>query len=293
MSKPVIVNIRFPFMSRRPSFITDEVTEGRDSKLLARYMLALALEMKANAEEFSDCEIQAVRLDGGSASIVNGSDTEKLLRYLEKAYKTVENLPVSMLTCPADINGANMPFYNRAKITRYDLEMYSLEPQDFATLDTLNFMDWIPYISNGFLHAARTNSMGFVLLYGKKNVSKYGFRHSVLETIRRPVSHVILRRCQGDDAMSDDEVKEQLEMAAGKFSEAGYVEYLPQTWAKPGMEDRFLKAKAEGADMIGFGLGAQTRIDGVTSTNTTDLEKYLEHSGEFELITESVSTNNA
>ena len=34
--------------------------------------------------------------------------------------------------------------------------------------------------------------MGFILLYGKKNVSRYGFRHSVLEATRRPVCHVIL-----------------------------------------------------------------------------------------------------
>lgn len=39
----------------------------------------------------------------------------------------------------------------------------------------------MPYITHGFLRADSRNSMGFILLYGKKNVSRYGFRHSVLE----------------------------------------------------------------------------------------------------------------
>ena len=49
----------------------------------------------------------------------------------------------------------------------------------------------MPYITHGFLRADSRNSMGFILLYGKKNVSRYGFRHSVLEATRRPVCHVI------------------------------------------------------------------------------------------------------
>ena len=34
-----------------------------------------------------------------------------------------------------------MPFYNRSHLTRYDLELYSLEPLDFCTLDTLNYSE--------------------------------------------------------------------------------------------------------------------------------------------------------
>ena len=39
-----------------------------------RVLLAMALELKANAADLADCEVQAIRLGGGSASIINGSD---------------------------------------------------------------------------------------------------------------------------------------------------------------------------------------------------------------------------
>ena len=68
----------------------------------------------------------------------------------------------------------------------------------------------MPYITHGFLRADSRNSMGFILLYGKKNVSRCGFRHSVLEATRRPVCHVILQRCAGRDMLDDAAAEAQL-----------------------------------------------------------------------------------
>ena len=68
----------------------------------------------------------------------------------------------------------------------------------------------MPYITHGFLRADSRNSMGFILLYGKKNVSRYGFRHSVLEATRRPVGHVSLQRCAGRDMLDDAAAEAQL-----------------------------------------------------------------------------------
>ena len=111
-------------------------------------------------------------------------------------------------------------------VTRYDLELYSLEPLDFCTLDTLNYSEQMPYITHGFLRADRRDSMGFVLLYGKKTVSRWGFRHSVLEVTRRPVCHVLLQRCAGADMLDDAAAQAQLDEAAQLLTEAGFVQYL-------------------------------------------------------------------
>ena len=194
------------------------------------YMLAMALELRANAADFADCEVKAIRLGGGSASITNGSDIDHLLRLIRSCYHVAENAPVTMRTCPADINGANMPFYNRSHIIRYDLELYSLEPLDFCTLDTLNYTQQMPYITHGFLRADSRNSMGFILLYGKKNVSRYGFRHSVLEATRRPVCHIILQRCAGRDMLDDAAAEAQLAEADELLTAVGFVQYLPRRW---------------------------------------------------------------
>ena len=165
--------------------------------------------------------------------------------------------------------------------------MYSLEPLGFCTLDTLNYSEQMPYITHGFLRADRRDSMGFVLLYGKKTVSRWGFRHSVLEVTRRPVCHVLLQRCAGADMLDDAEAQAQLDEAAQLLTEAGFVQYLPRRWAKPGCEDKFWQGAANGMDVLAFGLSAYTRLDGMITTNTSDLNTYLAHSADYEQITVS------
>ncbi len=281
----VVMKLNVPFCTRKPSFIGKNLVETANSDLVRRYVLALARELAANAEEFSDCRVEAVRLGGGTASIMNGADFDRLCRLIRERYDVAEGAGFSMRVSPADINGANQPFYNRNHVTRYDLEFYSLEPQDFIHLDWLNYMDQLPYISSGFLRASQRPVMGFVLLYGKKTVSRYGFRHSVLETTRRPVSHVILQKCAGEDRMDEESCERQLQEAAELLTAAGYREYLPQRWAKEGCEDLFWTKAAAGTPVLGFGLGAVTCIDGAVSKNTEDLELYLDRSGDYEAIT--------
>ena len=155
----------------------------------------------------------------------------------------------------------------------------------------------IPYITHGFLRADSRNSMGFILLYGKKNVSRYGFRHSVLEATRRPVCHVILQRCAGRDMLDDAAAEAQLAEADELLTAVGFVQYLPRRWAKPGCEDKFWQGAAAGMDVLAFGLCACTKLDGMETTNTGGLSVYLAHSADYEQITVSTvpakKTNNS
>ena len=160
------MKLNIPFCTRKPSFVGRALVETGKTDLVRRYMLALAQELAANGEEFSDCRVEAIRLGGGSASIMGGEDFDRLCRLIRERYDVAEDAPITMRCSPADINGANQPFFNRNHVSRYDLEFYSLEPQDFIHLDCLNYMDQLPYISSGFLRASQRPVMGFVLLYG-------------------------------------------------------------------------------------------------------------------------------
>lgn len=282
---PVLMKINVPLCVRRCSFCPREVITGRDSGLIHDYVMALAVELKANAEEFADCQVQAIRLGGGCASIIDGADFEKLIRLIRSCYDVAQDAPVTLRVSPADINGANMPFYNRSHVSRYDLEMISLEPLDFMHLDYLNYMEQLPYIASGFLRADRRPVMGNVLLYGKKTVSKWGFRHSVLETARRSFCHVIFQRCAGEDALDDAAAAAQLLEGGQILAEHGFTEYLPGYFAKPGSEDVFFSGAAKGMDVLAFGLNAKTRFGGALTVNTGDMQTYLRSSGDFAAIT--------
>ena len=65
---PVVMKLNFPFITRKPSFCGRTLIEGHNTELLHRYVLAMALELKANAADLADCEVQAIRLGGAGTS---------------------------------------------------------------------------------------------------------------------------------------------------------------------------------------------------------------------------------
>ena len=68
----VVMKLNIPFCTRKPSFVGKELIETGKTDMVRRYVLALAQELVANEKEFSDCRIEAIRLGGGTASIVGG-----------------------------------------------------------------------------------------------------------------------------------------------------------------------------------------------------------------------------
>ncbi len=48
---PVVMKLNFPFITRKPSFCGRTLIEGHNTELLHRYVLAMALELKANAAD--------------------------------------------------------------------------------------------------------------------------------------------------------------------------------------------------------------------------------------------------
>ena len=86
--------------------------------------------------------------------------------------------------------------------------------------------------------------------------------------------------------LDDAAAQAQLDEAAQLLTEAGFVQYLPRRWAKPGCEDNSGR-RGQRYGCAGFGLSAYTRLDGMITTNTSDLNTYLAHSADYEQITVS------
>ena len=78
------MKLNIPFCTRKPSFVGRALVETGKTDLVRRYVLALAQELAANGEEFSDCRVEAVRLGGGTASIMGGEDFDRLCRLIRE-----------------------------------------------------------------------------------------------------------------------------------------------------------------------------------------------------------------
>ena len=286
-----IVKIEIPFCIsdltlKRPGMIL-----GLDEDRLSRYTEAVAAEVRANASEFDDCCIRAVHFGGGVASNA-GRGISRIMRALRESLDVADNAKITMRSTISTIDRTSMRYFTNAGIGRFDFEMYSLDAHDFSRLNHLDNLDDLPVVCEKHLYSYANNKLGLVLAYGQAGVEgqdeRRNFRRSMLAAGRSDASHVQLVHVCDELSGSEEDAEEQLEEARDVLTSYGLAEYLPLRFAKEGCEDRYTLMEHEGAPRIGFGLGAKTRIGGVESTNTSDLELYCRHSDDFSAITAEV-----
>ena len=289
--KDAIVTIEVPLCVNDDTLAREGMLLGWDSARAARYSEAVGREIRANAGQFDDCVVRAVRLGGGVASNA-GRGIADIMRALREALPLAEDVVVTMESSIANISGATFPFFRRAGINRFDFEMFSLNSANFTELNSVDNLADYPLVCDHFLHAYANRTLGVVLAYGYEPVREADAvtqqRRSALAAAGENVAHVRLVPVEGARKADPAEAERQRAAMVEALESQGFVEYAPGAFARPGEEDRFTVLERNGCEIIGFGLGAVTRFDGVESRNTADLATYLDHADNFALITDAV-----
>lgn len=285
--RPVLMKVEVPFCVEPCDYCTRDVMGGWDSQRMKHYVNAVCCEIRANADDFEDCEVVALRLGAGTASNA-GEGIWDMVRTIRECFAMAENAQVTMRTALSNISGANMPYFRRAGVSRFDFEMMSVYQPCFARFNHVdNFADF-PIARGNFLHSYANDSLGLNLLYGHCDLSTLEFRRCMLATNDMNVSHVQLQLASPEFRGDDSLVAQHLSDAREVLGSAGLTEYLPGVFAKTGCEDTYLLGRARKQETLAFGLGARTAMDGSVSTNTSDLATYLEASDDFARITVDV-----
>lgn len=284
MGIQAVMDIRVPFSTQRQPWTGRLQLNGWDGALNRAYARALIAELEANADEFADVELQAVRLGGGHASHLGGEALWDVVRTVRARYNVAPDAPVTMRCALGDISGASMPYFKRAGVTRFDLEVLSLSATSYAAVNPEGSLEFYPLICNSFLHAPANDSLGVVLLAGSPAVSDIEVRRSFLEAPHYHTAHVVVECYEGPGA---DEARctSRIEDGRAVLEAAGLHEYAPLRFARPGCEDTYMRAMAQGGQVIGVGLGARTRFGGAETVTTSDLDTYLARSHDFTQIT--------
>ncbi len=282
--RPIAIQLIIPFCIHHCPLCKRTMVQGRNTELMHAYMKALQREIDANADQFSDCEVKAIRLDGGLASMAPASDVSETIKQIKARYHVSHDVEITIRASISDISGASMPFFLRSGITRFDFEMMSLDSFDFPKVNQRDNLRDFPIVCECFLHSYANEKLGLVLAYGLKN-DDAPLRRSALACVRGDASHIELIEYEGEDAADTAEKNTQLEMIRSVFKKADLEEYAPLMFARNGRKDRFNTYTVSNFDTVGFGLGAITRFDGAMTQNTDLMDDYLAHSDDFRLIT--------
>lgn len=294
-ARRVVAKLNLPFAVERRGRPEREHVVGWNAPRATSYLAALRRELAANAGEFADCRVAAVRLGGGVASNAPAEELWQTVRTLKESLALEEGASITMRCSLCNVSGASMPYLRRAGVGRFDFELLALDSADFARLNRTDAIQDLGYVVDSFLHAYANKTLGVVLAYGFDAPGTAALRRSVVQFTRMPASHLILERWHGSGVgqASPDLEAEQLGQAREVLTAAGFAEYAPLRFARPGDEDPFWALQqpgcdgAPGCDVLGFGLGAATRFGGALSRNTGDWDTYLAFSDDYGKITAS------
>ena len=249
-------------------------------------MKALELEIKACAGEYSDYAIKAVKISGGMGTLIDGRDLERLFRLLRDSF--VFSQPYITLTVsPFGISGDRTTSYRRIGVSLYDLEFITLNDEDCMRYGFVDPTDALAY-TLPMLHALEENNTGAIVLIGEKEMRPVSLKKTLRSLALAPISHITLQACVGALAGSNTQLQDNLKTARAVLCEYNFSEYLPMHFSRNSVEDMTARMKDESCDILAFGLGAESRIDGVISRVTNDLDRYLQYSGDFQSIVETV-----
>lgn len=319
-SEPLVVDVAFPFTLATPKYGASRPFVGDHAAKLA-YVEALGAEVASLDDELRGRPAHALRLSGG-ASIMNADKTCALVRRIKKALALEPGAQVAMDVEPLTVCTPSLTDWTSCGINRVNLAMVSANDEELAAFGAHHTREQLQN-SLLFLEKFHMSNVSLEVLYGLPGQTPASWKFTLQTACGLEAPHIRVRPLVAEQAgrqgaQAEAAAKQTKTPANGQAAkdgqaadaagpslpgrelrsemyaqacellcEKGYEEYAPGDFALAGhthARDAFEQAVREGADVLGLGAGAKSRLDGFLYENACDFDLYVEKSADFEAI---------
>lgn len=261
-----------PFRARGTSAAFPGAVFGAGDVAKEAYVEALVTEIETAAEGMDGLVVDEVEFGGGPAGSLTGAQLARIMRAVKKHYRLAPDVRIHLHEVPGGVTVDYAAFCKNAHVEWVELEVLST---NVGALKALGLPPALDLTVSCFQVAYFTGApaMG-ILLDASVEPDLRAFRRSVIEALARSPLYVRAVHL-------DDERRASLE----ELCAARGLRCLPgDAWASEG----FAGLPEEAPNQLGFGLGAESRFDGIRFKTTDDLALYCAHSRDFEAIARQV-----
>lgn len=281
----LIVTIRVPFSSGRPVFLQSK-SYGENVATLQRYRMALEREIQAAAEELEDYDIQTVHIADGSMGLFGPGTFDDFLRALRKALPAAKDAQWTIDMMPGDFSQEMLVGLKNGGIDAVNLILPAGNKAELAQTKSPFTMNVVDYTMR-FIRQSRMPEISIETLVGVPGQTPESLQETLAYAMQISPVQIHLRKFTNNRLLPGEEKRLEEETDwAGLYAAAdtwltghGMAPYgADHCYAVPG---RGLRESASGAEKIsrmGFGVGAVTRIEGLSYHNTFNLKLYMEKS---------------
>ena len=304
----LVVDVAFPFTLSTPKYGPSRPFTGNHAAKAA-YVDALEAELASLDDEVRARPVSAVRLSGG-ASIMSADKVCHLVRQIKKTLTLAPGAEISIDVEPLTVCTPSLTDWTSCGITRVNLAALSC---DDAELTALGAHHSRGQLQNAllFLEKFHMANVNFEVLYGVPGQTAASWKRTLLTLAGVDAPQISIRPLV--DAASDkawttaqtgeaNTVQEGIsaaplpspetrrafyEQAQHILGERDYTEIAPGDFAKSGLAPAsgvFGPLMRAGADVLGLGAGARSRLDVFLYENACDYDLYVAKSADFEAI---------
>ena len=289
----LVVDVAFPFTLTAPKYGPSRPFIG-DHAAKAAYVDALEAELDSLDDEVRARPVSAVRLSGG-ASIMNADKVCHLVRRIKKTLRMVPGAEISIEVEPLTVCTPSLTDWTSCGITRVNLAALSC---DDAELNALGARHSREQLQNALLFIPEQTAAS----WKRTLLTVVGVDAPCISV--RPLVDAASDAAwtaqvgtdgapQGDASSPDAPLPSpntrcELYLQAQRIlGERGYAEIAPGDFVKSGLaaaQETFSRLMRAGADVLGLGAGARSRLDGFLYENACDYDLYVAKSADFEAI---------
>lgn len=306
MKKELEIYIHIPFCIKKCAYC-DFLSGPQDEETIERYVSSLLEEIQAHAlnEQFtSDYEVTTIFLGGGTPSVLNTSQIQRIFETLTTSFKISQDAEITIEANPGTVTREKLLTYRTCGINRISFGLQSTNNEELKLLgrihtyeeflesyqlarecgfDNIN-VDLISAIPKQTVSSWEA-TLEKVIALKPEHISAY----SLIVEEGTPFAKMYGEGCPGEYDLPSEEVERAIYYRTEELlTEAGYYRYEISNYAKAGKECKHNLGYWERKEYLGIGLGAASLIDNTRYKNTDDLLYYLEHADGLGAIQEDV-----
>ena len=257
---------------------------GASLSMRSSYLAALANEVEAACEDLADCTVRSVEVRGNAAMLPMDSFA-RLVRKLRGACAWDPHGEFVLEMDPATVNTSSLTALNGCRFRTLRLDALTSDEA------VRSYLGASPLSSLGsalaFVEKFGYSRVSMRCIYGAPGLGEHALRSTIeLLDETSQVREFVLFAYENAaaDGLSAGEVEGQRAVLEETLRARGFEGYAPGRFCRTGGKDGAYLDRQSGMDVLGFGVGARSRFDGMEWRNTPDVAAYIAANGDFEHI---------
>ncbi len=285
---PIELYIHIPFCAKKCDYCDFLSWPAGDTAQKA-YVEALLSEIRGiPQEERAGREVVSVFIGGGTPSLIEASDVERILETLRKLFSFSADTEITIEANPGTLTREKLKVYRRAGINRLSIGLQSAENRELEMLGRIH--TWQDFLESyqeardtgfaninvdlmfavpGQTYEKWISSLRTAAALKPEHISAYSL-------IIEPGTPFAEREL---DLPDEDTEYRMYEDTAAVLEEYGFGQYEISNYARKGYRCRHNIGYWNRTEYLGIGLGASSFFGEKRFRNTEKMEEYLRYSG--------------